>query len=289
MVTPFFVQLEDLDNLVFSGGGNRCWWQAGLVSTLTTFGWKIPNNIFGCSAGAAVAASLVSRTTEKALQSCKELYGDNPRLLLRNRNKRMPTFSFAQNEIYPQWLRSFLGVNEFLDLTKTNFYVSVSRLNANQGTKSAIFRAVLRHIFKSKSVETEFIKQIPPRLRGFTAVSLELSRCQALPEALLCLEATAAAAPFISGRTINGALYFDGGYISSIPPLPQNASTKLTTMVLLTRHSKNRTQAFSRAGILYIQPSEPIPVSTWGCTADTNVDAAFQLGQRDAKTLAQLL
>lgn len=278
-----------MNNIAFSGGGNRCWWQAGLVSTLTTFGWKVPNNIFACSAGAAVAASLVSNTTEKALQSCKELYGNNPRLLLRNGKKRVPRFSFAQDEIYPKWLKSFLGPSEFLDLTKKNFHVSVSRLDANQGTNSAIFRAIFRHIFKSKSVESEFIKQRPLRLKGFTAVCLELSQCQELPEALLFLEATAAAAPFISARTINGDLYFDGGYISSIPQLPSNASTRLTTMVLLTSHSKNRSLVFSRAGTLYVQPSEPIPVSTWGCTADTTVDAAYQLGQRDGSTLAQLL
>jgi hypothetical protein len=40
---------------------------------------------------------------------------------------------------------------------------------------------------------------------------------------------------------------------------------------------------FSRYGKRFIQPSRKIPVSTWGCTADTTVDDAFELGQNEAR------
>ena len=59
-----------------------------------------------------------------------------------------------------------------------------------------------------------------------------------------------------------------------------------TTLTLLTRHFEKEPTLFSHYGKRFIQPSRKIPVSTFyvgGCTADTTVDDAFELGQNDAR------
>jgi predicted acylesterase/phospholipase RssA len=54
------LDLASIDTLVFAGGGNRCWWQAGAISQLLMQGWRLPPQLIGTSAGAAVAASFLT-------------------------------------------------------------------------------------------------------------------------------------------------------------------------------------------------------------------------------------
>lgn len=63
------VDLGSIDTLIMAGGGNRCWWQAGLVQALMQRGWTLPRNITATSAGAAIATSLLTGTAEAALVS----------------------------------------------------------------------------------------------------------------------------------------------------------------------------------------------------------------------------
>lgn len=61
------IDLNAIDTLVLAGGGNRCWWQAGLIQTLTHRGWALPSRIIATSAGAAIATSFLTNKTEAAL------------------------------------------------------------------------------------------------------------------------------------------------------------------------------------------------------------------------------
>jgi predicted acylesterase/phospholipase RssA len=46
--------------VVFAGGGNRCWWQAGIVEGFRGSAlWK-PTTFVGASAGAAIAVAAVT-------------------------------------------------------------------------------------------------------------------------------------------------------------------------------------------------------------------------------------
>ena len=47
------LQLSHIRTLAFAGGGNRCWWQAGLMTELMQNGAQLPALLVGTSAGAA--------------------------------------------------------------------------------------------------------------------------------------------------------------------------------------------------------------------------------------------
>jgi predicted acylesterase/phospholipase RssA len=72
--------LSAIDTLVLAGGGNRCWWQAGVISALTSKGWSLPPNIVATSAGAAIATALITNGIATALAACKQLYAENDQL-----------------------------------------------------------------------------------------------------------------------------------------------------------------------------------------------------------------
>ena len=81
---------------------------------------------------------------------------------------------------------------------------------------------------------------------------------------------------------IKGICTFDGGYTDNAPIVPQTEVEKAATMVLLTRHYPRYPRIFQYDGRTYLQPSRPVPVSTWDCTAKATVTDAFTLGYEDA-------
>jgi hypothetical protein len=101
--------------LAFAGGGNRCWWQAGLVTHLQDQGAQLPRQLVGTSAGAAIAASLVTGSTMTALQACQRLYAANAQLF-DWRGLRQLKFKFAHQTVYPAWLSAFVHEGNFKTL-----------------------------------------------------------------------------------------------------------------------------------------------------------------------------
>lgn len=275
-------KFNEIDTLVFPGGGNRCWWQAGLISALIRSDFKLPADIIGCSAGAAMAAALISDRMDEALGSCKSLYRENSSTLS-FRKGYVPLPEFAQKRIYPEWIRSFLGLEELARIKRFGgLSVAVSRLDKSACESLAVSQAVCRFLLKKRYPQNRACKGAP-KIGGFTQVFLDLSAQQNLAEALILMEATAAAAPVIPGRTICGARYFDGGYIAPVPVLMhQTQQARKKTLILLTKHNSAKPTVFTANDRWFVQPSQPIPVATWGCVGNTTVDEAFLLGQRDA-------
>jgi hypothetical protein len=82
---------------------------------------------------------------------------------------------------------------------------------------------------------------------------------------------------------LNGEWAFDGGYMDNAPVPSQPREERARTLVLLTRHYPGRAECFQHNGRTYWQPSRPVPVSTWDCTAQSTVREAFDLGYDDAR------
>lgn len=273
---------RNFHTIAFTGGGNRCWWQAGFVSALQRMDWEMPQSVIACSAGAGVAAALITETTHEAFSACKKLYNENPNIVHWSRRPYLSKPRFAQDDIYPKWLRAFLGATELLKLQQSSFKVSVAKLDNQRRKHWTVLAAACRYLMNRDNVKWPATQPLPRELAGLTADFLDLSECENLPQALRCVEATAAAAPFVSGREYKGETYFDGGYLCSSPSF-LNASSKEPKgcLTLLTRHHSDRPLAFTYFGGTYVQPSRPIPVAPWGCTGATDVDAAFRLGEED--------
>ena len=119
------VDLGAIDTLVLAGGGNRCWWQAGLIQELIQRGWSLPRNITATSAGAAIAASLMAGTTEAALVACKKLYSANAQLFDWKALIHLKV-KFAHQHIYPAWLHSLLGDSDYAALQQAQSRLSVA-------------------------------------------------------------------------------------------------------------------------------------------------------------------
>ena len=76
-ISPVRINLNAIDTLVMAGGGNRCWWQAGLMNTWLSQEWQLPRRIIATSAGAAIATAFFTTGVQHALDACKNLYACN--------------------------------------------------------------------------------------------------------------------------------------------------------------------------------------------------------------------
>jgi len=63
------LNFSQLQTLAFAGGGERCWWQAGLLTQLQAYGAHLPATLVVTSAGAPTAASFLAGSTHTALEA----------------------------------------------------------------------------------------------------------------------------------------------------------------------------------------------------------------------------
>jgi predicted acylesterase/phospholipase RssA len=276
----------NVHTLAFAGGGNRCWWQAGLLTQLQANGARLPGLMVGTSAGAAIAASFLTNSTETALQAGKRLYAANAQLFDWRGLARF-RFSFAHQTIYPAWLAAFVHDGNFstLQSAPSQLLVAVTRPARALGLTGSIAAGTLAYLVDKKMFH--HIHPALPRFLGLKQAFFSLQDCTTVQEVQATLQAAAAAPPFMSGVRLHGAWAIDGGYTDNAPLPVQTSDEKASTLVLLTRHYPDRAPLFQAHGRTYWQPSQKIPVSTWDCRPDTTVEDAFNLGQEDARQRVQ--
>ncbi len=275
------VDLGSIDTLVLAGGGNRCWWQAGLIQALIQRGWTLPHNITATSAGAAIAASLMAGTTEAALAACKKLYSANAQLFDWKALMRLKV-KFAHQHIYPAWLHSLMGDGDYAALQQAQSRLSVAVTQPAHwlGLTGSLITGSVAYLLDKKiahSIHPKF-----PRYLGLRQAFFSLNECGSAQEARTLLAGAAAAGPFMKAQKVGGRWALDGGYIDNAPVPAQTPVEAARTLVLLTRHYPDLPQQFTFEQRQYWQPSQKVPVSTWDCRPSTTVDQAYQLGLEDA-------
>lgn len=276
------LDLASIDTLIFAGGGNRCWWQAGAVSYLLAQRWQLPPQLVGTSGGAAVAASFLTAGPQAALASCQRLYARQTRMfewrgLLRGR------LHYAHRHIYPAWLASFVEADHFLALrqSKHRLQVAITRPARWLGLYGSVGVATLAYL-ADKFLRGPLHPELPRRL-GLRQEFHALHHCNSLGDAHALLTAAGAALPFIPARCVDGEHAFDGGYTDNAPLPPQTDSEKACTLVLLTRHNPKLPSLFHANGRNYWQPSTRVPVGMLDCTMRATVLEAWALGESNAQ------
>ncbi|NEX64058.1 patatin-like phospholipase family protein [Noviherbaspirillum galbum] len=275
------VRLSDIDTLVFAGGGNRCWWQAGVMDHLLKGGAVLPAQLVGTSAGAAVAAACLTIGPREAMQRCARLFAGNRRLLEWNRT-RSGFPRFVHDRLYPLWIGSWMH-DHSLDMVRQagqRLFVALSHPSSALGTGWSLLLASLANLVESLG---DRLHPILPRYLGLRQSFVGLHDCATAAEARTLLVAAASAAPMLRPRRIDDLVAFDGGYLDHAGVFEQDPAQRRRTLVLMTRHHPGLPPLFRWNDRLYWQPSAKVPVSVWDCRQRTTVRAAFAHGWEDAR------
>lgn len=263
------------DNVVFAGGGNRCWWQAGFWEAVAGPLPLAPSRIAGVSAGAATACMLLAGRTQETLS----YYDAMTRGLRANfqpgnlfRGKRM----FPHAEMYR---RALLAVLDEAALARLHagpaILVQVARLPRWLGPRAGTLVGMLAYQAEKK-LRRPVHPQLGQRL-GFRPEVIPVSRC-ATPEDLADLIlASSCTPPFTPILRLHGGHVLDGGMVDNVP-VGALGDASGRTLVLLSRRYGRLPQHPRR---LYVQPSRPVPVKGWDYTNPQGIRAAYELGLRD--------
>jgi predicted acylesterase/phospholipase RssA len=276
--------LDGVETLVFAGGGNRCWWQAGAIGHLMSRDMRLPRSLIGTSAGAAVAASCMTRHPDVALHACLKLYAENARVFDWSGLSRL-RLKFAHQYVYPAWLNSFLNADTIDDIrnSSSRLTVALTRPARLLGTRGSVIAGTFAYL-----IDRYLWNSIHPRLpkiMGLRQDFVTLNDCATLEVAQSLLIAAASAPPIMQPQMVGGSHAFDGGYTDNAPIPLQSVDERSKTLVLLSRHYPKLPRLFRWAGRTYWQPSQRVPVSTWDCTTKTTVRDAYELGLRDAEQI----
>jgi predicted acylesterase/phospholipase RssA len=276
--------LADFHTLVFAGGGNRCIWQAGALTWLRRQGWALPRQLVGTSAGAGVAAALITHNAHRALAAAQQLYDGNAHLVDRAALRRW-RLRFGHAHIYPAWIASYVNADTFAALrdSASRLRVAITRPAVGLGVAGSVLAGTLAYVLDKHLAHS--IHPRLPRWLGLRQAFYELQGCADVQQAQQLLYAAGAAAPFMPTPQWQGSAALDGGYTDNAPIPPQSSAERARTLVLLTRHYPLLPTLFRWRERCYWQPSQRVPVSTFGCTPTARLQGAWDLGEADARTL----
>ncbi|GGP25299.1 patatin-like phospholipase family protein [Silvimonas amylolytica] len=277
-------ELDEIQTLAFAGGGNRCWWQAGLMARMLEQGYVLPKNLVGTSGGAAMAAACMVDGPDRVLTACRKVFDTCEHAFDWHRLREF-RFGFPHIHLYAAWIHTFLHAGNFRRFQShpSLLNVAVTRPVSGLGLPGSIAVGTLGW-FVDELLWHRLHSPLP-RYLGLRLDFIPLNQCTDASTAHETLSASAAALPWFPAIQLGASWGMDGGYVDNAAIPPQTRKQKNRTLILLTRHYPGRPALFQHAFRWYWQPSAPVPVSTWDCTRHATIEAAFEQGYTDAQQM----
>jgi predicted acylesterase/phospholipase RssA len=275
--------------ITFAGGGNRAFYQLGLMNR-----WRerlLPRvaAMATCSAGACVANLLLSgRETEANIFWRERRNGITKNFEWRKllRGKR-PT---PHEPIYRDTLlHAFIeGGLERVRSQPFPVLVLATAFPKHMPAFAAVTLGLCAYNIE-KRFRKEMIHPTFGRHVGFKAMAYDARDCETPEELADLIISSSATPPFTSLGHFNGQRLLDGGIIDNVPAfLADELPDVKRNLVLLTRPYPSHLTG-KQGTRLYLAPAETLPVNRWDYTRPELIDATVERGERDADLYSALL
>lgn len=263
------------DHIVFTGGGNRCFWQAGFWSALAPELQRPPGAVAAVSAGAAVACALFAGTFESGFADHKRAVQRNPyNLHVRNLLKAKPVFPHGA-----MYRSAILGSINAAALARLHRGPDITIVVARPPRWASRRLAVLLGAVSAglDAWNGQHLDAAAALSLGFAPIHVSVRDCRTPEELADVIVASSCVPPLTPLMQHQGMALLDGGLVGTVPRRPGQAPGG-QSLVLLTRPFKHLPALH---GTTFAQPSRPVPVGTWDYTDNAALQAAFELGQSD--------
>ena len=267
------------EQAVFAGGGHRCWWQAGFWECVREPLSLRPKVIAATSAGASTVCLLYANSAQEALQYYEPIIAQQRKNVewgnLFKRGQRV----LPHEGIYRTALARLLGGHHYKQLMFNAPEIRVVCSRAPIYLPLGLATAV--GMF-SYSIEKKYFQPVHPRWGrrlGFRPVIKRVQECVSQQDLIDLLLGSSCTPPFTGQQKVDGRYVLDGGMVDNVPVHAVDPTR--STLVLLSRQYPRHAPVFSRDGFIYVQPSEPIPVTQWDYTDHSKLVATYDMGWRD--------
>ena len=275
--------------ITFAGGGNRAFYQLGLMN-----GWRdrlLPRvaAMATCSAGACVATLLLSgRETEAGEFWKQRRMGITSNFEWRKLLKgRRPT---PHEPIYRDTLRHAFADGGLERVRSQPFPILVltTAFPKHMPAYGAVLLGLCAYNLEKRFRHEMMHPSLGQRV-GFKAMAFDARACETPEELTDLIIASSATPPFTSLGRFEGHRLLDGGIIDNVPAfLADEVPEVKRNLVLLTRPYPPQVTG-RQASRLYIAPAKTLPVHRWDYTRPELIDETIEAGQRDAELYAPLL
>jgi predicted acylesterase/phospholipase RssA len=270
------------EQVVFAGGGHRCWWQAGFWDVVAPALALKPRLIAGVSAGAATACLLYANDSRTALGYYRSRLAGRPRNLYPANLWRRGQRLFPHEAIYREALAYLLGGPHFdqLRATAPEIRVQFARIPRWLGPRSAVAVGLLAY-----NLEKYALRSLHPsfgRRLGFSPEVVRVQDCVSDADLVSLLIASSCTPPFTGIEYRNGRPTIDGGMVDNVP-VDALDDPRAPTLVLTTRRYPRHAPVFMLGARVYVQPSVKLPVSSWDYTAPHLYEATWLQGVHDGQ------
>jgi predicted acylesterase/phospholipase RssA len=275
--------------ITFAGGGNRAFYQLGLMNVWYPRVLSRVGCLATCSAGACVAALMLSgRAGEVAgywKERCREVRKNFEwgRLL----SGRRPT---PHEPLYRDMLLYAFSSGGLERVRSQPFPVLVltaalpDRLPTVAAALLALCASKLEQVTRKGAVHPTYGRRV-----GFGALAFDARECETPAELADLIVASSATPPFTSVGRFAGRRLLDGGVIDNVPAfLADGVPGVRRNLVMMTRPCPPGS-AGVRGLRLYLAPREPLPVGRWDFTRPDLLEATVAAGERDARRQEALL
>jgi predicted acylesterase/phospholipase RssA len=275
--------------LTFAGGGNRAFWQMGLLNRWADRLLPRAAVVAGCSAGACVVAIYLTERQEATAAFWRERRSH----VTRNfewRNLLAGQSPAPHGPIYRATLLHALEGGGFERVRRQPFplLVLASGFPRLAPAPLAVTAGIAAYQLE-KAVRRRMVHPALGRALGFRPFVHDARACESPEELADLIIASSATPPFTPVGSFRGRRLLDGGLVDNVPAfVAETGPAVRRNLVLLTRQYPPEATGW-RGSRLYLAPSEPVPISRWDYTRPELLDETVALGERDAERYAPLL
>jgi len=285
--------ISQFDQVVLAGGGNRCWWQAGFWHVLNEKIPQTPKKLIAISAGAATACLFYARPGKSGAEWGLNYYAQALDKIRKNANWANLFSSdpvFPHHQIYRASLKNILGGR--FDLIKKGPEIEIGLAKTPRWLGPRLSVAVGLTVY---NLEKYFKKSLHPTLGktiGFTREFIRAQDCASEDDLIELILQSSCTPPFTPVMYRDGQAVLDGGLVDNVPidglSLSPEDSPRSNVLVLLTRRYSQPdyfVKELPGLRLTYIQPSHPVPISSWDYAHHELMPLTYQQGRADAERL----
>lgn len=276
------------DQVVFAGGGNRCWWQAGFWDVIRPELNLKPRVIAGISAGAATACMLYTNESRRVMAYYAHVLRDNTRNAYWGNLLRGESV-FPHYRIYRQALLDIFA-DRFAELRHApEIRIGVSHLPRWLGARSAVAAGLIAY-----NIEKYLRKTLHPTLGqtlGFHPEFVKAQDCATVEDLADLILQSSSTPPFTPILRRRGRPVLDGGMVDNVPVSALDAAPGLVLVMVTRLYPRERMFVVPHGAQrrVYIQPSRKVPISSWDYTSPSQMQHAYDLGRADADDFLERL
>jgi len=268
--------------LTFAGGGNRSFYQLGLLTRWESALLPRVAAIASVSAGACVIATFLSGRRDEA----RRFWLDRARGVTRNfdwRKLLRGERPAPQGEIYRATLAVTFADGGFERIRQQPFPIYVLAAQFPWLMPRLLSVALGIGMYSVERSIRRAPHPISPRWLGFEPIAVDARLCESPEELATLILASSATPPFTPIGNFRGLRLLDGGMIDNAPAfMAESRHPEAQKSIVLMSRPYHPSVMGIQGRRLYVAPTVPTPIGRWDYTQPHLLEETVAMGEREA-------